>query len=83
MNTLRFLSRQLLALVTAVISGLAAGQLLSLLPGLLFDLLDPALAARYQLWIQAAFWLIPFLVSLCVSLLISLVVRKKPGRAAA
>lgn len=77
MKTLRFLSRQFLALVTAVISGLVTGQLLALLPGTLFELLGSSIVHEYQAWIQGAFWLIPFLVSLCVSLLISLMVRKR------
>ena len=79
MKAVRFLVRQLLALITAVISGLLTGQLLSTLPGFLFNQIGSSIVNQYQTWIQGAFWLIPFLVSLCVSLLISLVVRK--GRA--
>jgi ABC-type antimicrobial peptide transport system permease subunit len=84
MKTFRFLTRQLLALITAVISGLLTGQLLRVLPAVLFKQLGSNFIAQYQPWIQGTFWLIPFLISLCVSLLISLAVpRRKTARAAA
>ncbi|MFL7812905.1 MAG: hypothetical protein AB8I40_04420 [Anaerolineales bacterium] len=84
MKALRFLGRQLLALITAVVSGLLAGQLLSRLPTVLFKLLGSSTVNQYQTWIQGVFWTVPFLVSLCVSLLISMIIRKRtPGRAGA
>ncbi len=84
MKALRFLSRQLLALITAVISGLLTGQLLSILPGVLFNQLGSSFVDQNQGWIRGAFWLIPFLVSLSVSLLISLAFgKKRTARAAA
>ncbi|MEJ2448680.1 MAG: hypothetical protein P8Y37_12175 [Anaerolineales bacterium] len=84
MNIFRFLTRQLLALITAVLSGLLTGQLLRVLPAVLFKQLGSSFIAQFQPWIQGTFWLIPFLVSLCVSLLISLVIpRSKTSRAAA
>ena len=84
MKAVRILVRQLLALTTAVISGLLTGQLLSTLPGFLFNQLGSSIVNQYQGWIRGAFWAIPFLVSLCVSLMISLVVRRKgTARAAA
>ena len=80
MKVFRFLSRQLLALITAVISGLLTGQLLSTLPGFIFDQLGSSFGNKYHLWIQDAFWLVPFLVSFCVSILITLVVGKRARR---
>jgi hypothetical protein len=80
-RVLSFFTKQIVAIVIAVLTGLISGQVLSFVSIWILGQVGAETFHQSRTMVEALFWLVPFLISLCISVMFSILFNRKRTKA--